>query len=62
MVTKSYEPSHSCFISVGARAVVKSVKEGTGRLAQRVLDIGKIGAFWIGVFVAVKFVLESSSN
>ena len=46
----------------GARAVVKSVKEGTGRLAQRVLDIGKIGAFWIGVFVAVKFVLESSSN
>ena len=46
----------------GARAVVKSVKEGTGRLAQRVLDIGKVGAFWIGVFVAVKFVLESSSN
>ncbi|CAK0783565.1 hypothetical protein CVIRNUC_006764 [Coccomyxa viridis] len=48
-------------VSIGARAVVKSVKEGTGRLAQRVLDIGKIGAFWIGVFVAVKFVLESSN-
>ena len=41
--------------------MVKSVKEGTGRLAQQVLDISKIGAFWIGVFVAVKFVLESSN-
>ena len=62
VVTESYEPSHCCLVFAGARAVVKSVKEGTGRLAQRVLDIGKIGAFWIGVFVAVKFVLESSSN
>ena len=62
MVTMSYEPSDGCLVFAGARAVVKSVKEGTGRLAQRVLDIGKIGAFWIGVFVAVKFVLESSSN
>jgi hypothetical protein len=59
---KSCELTHDCFKLTGARAVVKSVKEGTGRLAQRVLDIGKVGAFWIGVFIAVKFVLESSSN
>jgi hypothetical protein len=42
------------------RALVKQVQEGTGKLAEQLLDLGKIGAFWIGVFVAVKFVLESS--
>lgn len=42
------------------RALVKQVQEGTGKLAEKALDLGKIGVFWIGVFVAVKYVLEAS--
>lgn len=44
----------------GVRALVRQVQDGTGKLAEKALDIGKIGIFWVGVFVAVKFVLESS--
>ena len=39
---------------------MRQVQDGTGKLAEKALDIGKIGIFWVGVFVAVKFVLESS--
>jgi len=40
---------------------VKKVQEGTGKLAESALSVGKLVAFWVGVFVAVKFVLEASS-
>jgi len=39
---------------------VRQVQEGTGKVAEKVLDLGKLAVFWLGVFVAVKFVLESS--
>ncbi|EIE18700.1 hypothetical protein COCSUDRAFT_45178 [Coccomyxa subellipsoidea C-169] len=48
-------------VSIGVRALVKQVQEGSGKLAEKVLDLGKVGVFWLGVFIAVKYVLESSS-
>ncbi|BDA49778.1 hypothetical protein COCOBI_14-3980 [Coccomyxa sp. Obi] len=47
--------------TIGVRTLAKQVQEGTGKLAEKVLDLGKVGVFWIGVFIAVKFVLESSN-
>ena len=43
----------------GVRALVRQVQEGTGKLAEKALDLGKAGLFWIAVFVAAKYVLES---
>ena len=48
-------------VCAGVRAPVKQVQEGSGKLAEKVLDLGKVGVFWFGVFIAVKYVLESSS-
>lgn len=42
------------------RGLVRRVQEGTGALAEKALDAGKVVLFWIAVFVAVKFVLQSS--
>ena len=48
-------------VCAGVRALVKQVQEGSGKLAEKVLDLGKVGVFWLGVFIAVKYVLETSS-
>ncbi len=50
-----------CSVFAGVRSLAKQVQVGTGKLAEKVLDLGKVGVFWIGVFIAVKFVLESSN-
>ena len=42
------------------RGLVRRVREGTGALAGKALDAGKVIVFWIAVFAAAKFVLESS--
>ncbi|KAK9839827.1 hypothetical protein WJX81_004508 [Elliptochloris bilobata] len=42
------------------RGLVRRVREGTGALAGKALDAGKVAVFWVAVFAAVKFVLESS--
>ena len=39
---------------------MRQVQEGTGKLAEKALDLGKISLFWIAVFVAAKYILESS--
>jgi hypothetical protein len=47
-------------VAAGVRALVRQVQEGTGRLAEKALDLGKVSLFWIAVFLAAKYVLESS--
>jgi len=42
------------------RGLVRRVREGTGALAGKALDAGKVVVFWVAVFAAVKFVLEAS--
>lgn len=42
------------------RGLVRRVREGTGALASKALDAGKVVVFWVAVFAAVKFVLQAS--
>ena len=47
-------------LRAAVRGLVRRVREGTGALAGKALDAGKVVVFWVAVFAAVKFVLESS--
>ena len=45
---------------VAVAGLVRRVREGTGALASKALDAGKVVVFWVAVFAAVKFVLQAS--
>ena len=52
--------THANLYCAAVRGLVRRVREGTGALAGKALDAGKVVVFWIAVFAAAKFVLEAS--
>ena len=49
-----------CYCIAVSKQLARKIGQGTDRATQLVLNAGRALAFWLGVFVAVKLVLDAS--